>query len=186
MTKIGIVAALSILSVSANVHAADWTMNQASSELGFTATVENSLASGVFRKFSADVQFDPDRLAESRIGVTITVSSVDMVSDDVNKAIRGPDWFDAERFPVAEFRSADVRPAGPNGYIAIGTLKVKDTVMPIEVPFGWKREGDAAIINGELTINRAAFKIGLGEWLSTKVVGADVKVKFSVRLRKNG
>ena len=48
MTRIGIVVALSILSASANVHAADWTMNLASSELGFTATIESALASGVF------------------------------------------------------------------------------------------------------------------------------------------
>ena len=109
-----------------------------------------------------------------------------MVSDDVNKAIRGPDWFDAERFPVAEFHSADVRSAGTNSYVAVGTLKVKDIVKPIEVPFGWKREGDTATINGEFTINRSAFRIGLGEWQSTKVIGADVKVKFLARLRKSG
>ena len=186
MNKIWIAVVLSIGGVSASVHAANWTMNPATSELGFTATVENSQASGVFRKFNASVEFDPDRPAESRIDVTVAVSSADMISDDVNKAIRGPDWFDAERFPVAEFHSTDVRAAGSNGYVVVGTLKIKDIAKPIEVPLSWKREGDAAIVNGEFTIDRAAFKIGLGEWTSTKVVEAAVKVKFTVRLRKSG
>jgi polyisoprenoid-binding protein YceI len=186
MNKIWILVALSIGGVSANVHATNWTMNPTGSELGFTAAIENAQASGVFRTFNASGQFDPDRPADSRLDVTVTVSSADMISDDVNKAIRGPDWFDAERFPVAEFHSTEVRAAGANGYVAVGTLKVKDVAKPVEVPFSWKREGDTATINGELTINRAVFKIGLGEWLSTKVVGADVKVKFSVRLRRSG
>ena len=186
MSRIGIGAALSIGMVCANAHAALWTVNAATSELAFTATVENAPASGVFRTFNAAVEFDPDRPAEARIDVTIPVSSADMISDDVNKALRGSDWLDAARFPVAEFHSTEVRPSGANGYLVLGTLKVKDIAMPIEVPFTWKREGDTATVNGEFSIDRAAFKIGLGEWQSTKVIAAGVKVKFSVRLRKSG
>jgi hypothetical protein len=35
-----------------------------------------------------------------------------------------------------------------------------------------------------LTVKRASFRIGLGEWASTEVVGPDVTVKFSLRLRR--
>jgi polyisoprenoid-binding protein YceI len=169
---------------SANAHAIAWVTDPSGGDLGFTASFENTPANGVFRKFEALVRFDPDRLGESRIDVTIAVPSADMGSDEINRAIRGPDWFDSEHFAVAEFHSAQLRKVGASAYIAAGTLRVKGIAKAIEVPIGWKPAGGAAIIFGEVSIARAAYGIGLGEWLSTKAIGADVKVKFSVRLRK--
>jgi polyisoprenoid-binding protein YceI len=186
MNRIAGAAALLIGCAAFNVHAADWTMNPAASELAFTATFEGSPAPGLFRKFDATVRFDPDRLAESRIDVSIAVPSADMSSDEINKAIAGPDWFDAKRFPVAEFHSAEVRSAGANRFVATGTLKVKGVARAIELPFSWQREGDTATLRGELTFDRGTFGIGLGEWASTAVIGAGVKVRFSVRLRRRG
>jgi polyisoprenoid-binding protein YceI len=186
MNRIALAAALLIVGVGTSARAADWTMNPATSELGFSATFEGSPAPGVFRTFTAAVRFDPDRLAESRIDVTIAVPSADMSSDDINKAIRGPDWFDVDRFPTAEFHSTQVRGSGANAYVIVGTLTVKGIAKPIEVPFHWQGEGDTATMSGEVAIDRATFKIGLGEWQSTKVIGAEVKVRFLLHLRKSG
>jgi polyisoprenoid-binding protein YceI len=41
-------------------------------------------------------------------------------------------------------------------------------------------------MDGEFTVKRGDFGIGSGEWATTSVIGADVKVKFSVRLGKGG
>ena len=171
---------------SIDSKAAEWRSDRADSELRFTATFENSPAPGFFRKFDVSVKLMPADLAGSRIDVVIAVPSADMSSVEINDAIRGPDWFDAGRFPVAEFHATDVRSAGTNRYLAVGTLKVKDVTRSIEVPFTWKSEGDAATMDGGLTITRAAFHIGRGEWLSTKMIGPDVNVHFSVHLRKDG
>lgn len=185
MSRIALAAAFLVCCGSAYAGEGEWTMDPAASRLEFTATFENSPAPGVFRKFNASVRFDPDRLPESRIDVIVVVPSADMKSDDINRAILGPEWFDVERFPSAEFQSTQVRSAGANAYIAAGTLKLKGISQPIEVPFSWKAEGDTATMQGELGIDRAGFKIGLGEWLSTKEIGADVRVKFLLQLRKS-
>jgi polyisoprenoid-binding protein YceI len=39
-------------------------------------------------------------------------------------------------------------------------------------------------MEGELVLKREVFGIGLGEWKATDTIGADVKVKFKVRLKK--
>jgi hypothetical protein len=39
-------------------------------------------------------------------------------------------------------------------------------------------------MDGELTVKRGDFGIGSGQWAASNVIGADVKIKFSVRLRK--
>jgi len=39
-------------------------------------------------------------------------------------------------------------------------------------------------MEGELTLKRGDFGIGLGEWKATDTIGADVKVKFKLKLKK--
>ena len=164
--------------------AADWKMDPAGSKLEFIATFEKTPVPGVFKEFDARVRFDPDKPAGGSLDVTIKVTSADMNIPDVNKEIRGKDWFDYAAFPQAEFHSADLRRDGER-YVARGTLTLKGVKQPVEVPFTWTA-GDGAVMEGELTVKRGAFGIGLGEWAAADVIGADVKVKFKVKLRKAG
>ncbi len=162
--------------------AADWKMDPAGSKLEFVATFEKTPVPGVFKEFDARVRFDPDKPAGGSLDVTIKVASADMNIPDVNKEIRGKDWFDYAGFPQAEFHSADLRRDGKR-YVARGTLTLKGVKQPVEVPFTWTA-GDGAVMEGEFTVKRGAFGIGLGEWAAAEVIGADVKVKFKVKLRK--
>jgi polyisoprenoid-binding protein YceI len=165
-------------------HAADWRMDPAGSKLEYIATFQKARASGIFKEFDTRVHFDENRLADSRIDVTVAVVSADMIDADVNKSIRGPDWFDSARFPQAGFHASDVRRVGENRYLARGALTVKGVEQQVEVPFVWTDAVESATMAGELSVRRAAFHIGLGEWASTDIIGPDVTVKFSVRLRK--
>ncbi len=186
MKQAEILVALAVLCVVHPVHAAQWTMDPRSSELGFSVAFEGAPAHGVFRSFELSMEFTAAKPAASRIDVTIAVASADMRSAPMNDAIRGPDWFDATHFPVAEFRSLDVRPTGADRYLAIGTLKVKGVTRLVELPFEWKSDGVAAVVDGSLTLQRAAFGIGGGDWVSSNVIGPEVKVHFSVSVRKAG
>ncbi len=163
---------------------ADWKMDPAGSKLEFIATFEKTAAPGVFKEFDARLRFDPEKPAGSRLDVTVKVTSADMNIPDVNKEIRGKDWFDYAGFPQAEFHSTDLRRTEGNRYVARGTLVLKGVKQPVEVPFTWTGSADGAVMEGELTVKRGAFGIGIGEWAATDVIGADVRVKFKVKLRK--
>jgi polyisoprenoid-binding protein YceI len=165
------------------VAAADWKMDPSGSKLEFIATFEKAPASGVFKEFDARLRFDPARPAGGSLDVTVKVTSADMGIADVNKEIRNKDWFDYSGFPQAEFHSTDLRRDG-NRYVARGTLALKGVKLPVEVPFNWSASGDGAAMEGELTLKRGDFGIGLGEWKATDTIGAEVKVKFKVKLRK--
>src|SRR5215470_9011849 len=166
-------------------HAADWQMDPAGSKIEYIATVQKNRASGIFRQFDMRVRFDANRPADSLVDATVVTASADMIDPDVNKTLRGPDWFDSARFPQAVLRASDVRRAEDGRYVARGTLTVKGIEQPVEIPFVWTTTGaDSATITGELTVKRLSFRIGLGEWGSTEVVGPDVTVKFSVRLHR--
>jgi polyisoprenoid-binding protein YceI len=182
--KLAVLVCLVLASAARQAAAADWNMERSGSRLEFVATFERTAAPGIFREFDARVRFDPDKLTESRIDVTVAVTSADMSSADVNNAIRGPEWFDFQRFPQAEFHATDIRRTDANRYLARGALSLKGVRQPIEVPFLWTGNTDDATMEGEVTVKRVAFGIGVGEWAATNVIGADVKVKFRIRLRK--
>jgi polyisoprenoid-binding protein YceI len=157
-------------------------MDPSGSKLEFIATFEKTPAPGVFKEFDARLRFEPDKPGGS-LDVTVKVTSADMSIPDVNKEIRNKDWFDYSAFPQAEFHSTDLRRDG-KGYVARGTLSLKGMKQPVEVPFSWTDSGGGAVMEGELTLKRGDFGIGLGDWKATDVIGADVKVKFKVKLKK--
>jgi polyisoprenoid-binding protein YceI len=186
MIRAAVLAASLVLAAALPAQAAQWTLDAAASRLEFAATFEKAPAPGVFREFDTRIRFDADKPAEGLIEATIVVSSADMKSAEVNKAIGGPEWFDIARFPRAAFRATDIRRTGANRYLARGTLDLKGVRRPVEVPFTWSETGDAARLDGELIVERAAFGIGTGEWAATSIIGADVRIRFDVRLRRGG
>ena len=95
------------------------------------------------------------------------------------------DWFDLARFPQAEFRSTDIRRVDGNRYLARGTLNLKGVQQAVEVPFTWAAVRDGATMEGELSLKRGLFGIGRGEWAATDIIGADVRVRFRVVLRRS-
>jgi polyisoprenoid-binding protein YceI len=175
-----------LLGIALPAAADEWRMDAAGSRLDFAATFENTPAPGVFKQFDTRLAFDGGTPAGGKLDVTIRVSSADMANADVNKAIAGPEWFDFARHPQASFQSTEIRPVDGNRYLARGTLTLKGAQRPVDVPFTWTASGNAATMDGEFTVPRAAFGIGTGEWAATNVIGPDVKVRFRVRLRKAG
>jgi polyisoprenoid-binding protein YceI len=165
------------------VQAADWKMDPSASKLEFVATFEKNPAPGVFKEFDTRLSFDPEKPAGGSLHVTIKVTSADMNIPDVNKEIRNKDWFDYLGFPQAEFQSTDLRAEGKR-YVARGTLTLKGVKQAVEVPFTWSPSGDGATMEGEISLKRGDFGIGMGEWKATDTIGADVKVKFKIRLKK--
>jgi polyisoprenoid-binding protein YceI len=175
------------LAMTGQALAADWKMEPAQSRLEYTATFEKNAAPGVFKEFDTRLaRFDPDKPEAAKLDVTVKITSADMKSGDVNRAIRGPEWFDFVRFPQAEFHAEDIRRVGPGRYLARGVLSLKGAKKELEVPFTWQESADAATMEGELNVERLQFGIGTGEWADGKTIGLGVRVKFNVRLRKVG
>jgi polyisoprenoid-binding protein YceI len=159
-------------------------MDPAASRLAFRASYQGQAAPGVFREFDARLRFDPARSADNRLDVTVKLASADMGSGEINDGIREPEWLHPARFPEAEFHASDIRPNGPDRYVAVGTLRVKGVERNVEVPFTLTMSGGTADMAGEVTLDRTAFGIGTGEWASGDLIGLDVKLTFNLRLRR--
>lgn len=168
--------------------AAEWTLDPAAgSRLAFSATFEKKPAPGVFKDFDVRLDFQPENPAGGRLHVRIRVRSADMANTALNQAIATREWFDFARYPQAAFHAESILrlPGEAAGrYLARGTLSLKGVQQPVDVPFTWNAAGGAATMEGQFTVQRAAFGIGTGEWAATDEIGADVTVKFRVQLRE--
>ena len=184
MNRGALIAGLVVLCFTGTLAAAEWRMDPAASRLAFRASYQGEAAPGVFREFDTRLRFDPARPADARLDVTVKLASADMGSSEINDGIREPEWLHPARFPEAEFHSTDLRANGADRYVAAGKLRVKGVERNVEVPFTLKTSGDAADLTGEITLDRTAFGVGTGEWASGGIIGLDVKVTFSVRLRR--
>ncbi len=154
----------------------------AQSEIAFTSKQMGVPVDGRFRKFDAQVAFDPKKPEAAKIAFTIELASVALGVAETEAEIAKPDWFDTKKFPQASFRSAAVKSTGAGKFEIAGTLTIKGTSQNVVVPVSLAQNGAATTATGAFTIKRLAFKIGDGDWKDTAMVADDVLVKFKLAL----
>ncbi|MBI0326278.1 YceI family protein [Burkholderia plantarii] len=150
----------------------------AKSKVSAVSKQMNVPTEGVFRKFSADVKFDPARAAQGSAQVSIDIASFDLGDKMYNDQVAGKEWFDAKAFPQASFVSSSIAPAGGNKYNVAGKLTIKGKTVPVTVPVTVTDSGATRVFDGVLPIQRSTFGIGTGEWKDTSVVADEVQIRF--------
>lgn len=169
-------AALCAFSVPASAAGVDY----AKSEITFVSKQMNVPVQGRFRKFTAQIAFDPNKLAASKADIEVDLGSIDTGSADADAEVGKKAWFNTTAFPAAKFASSAVTQAGPDKFEARGKLSIKGIGQDITAPFTVKRAGDAATYEGGFTLKRLQFKIGEGAWSDTDTVADEVQVKFRI------
>ncbi len=129
--------------------------------LALTVTQLNAPVEGRFADWTAAINFDETPDADGRYGdVEVTVSIPSLTLGSVTSQAMGADFFNAEAHPTATYR-ADIID-GDAGYIAQGTLTIRDMSAPVTLPFTLQIDGDAAMMSGQTVLNRLDFGIGAG------------------------
>ena len=86
-----------------------------------------------FTRFEAQLDFDPSRLAASRVSATVDPRSVaaDNVPSSFLEMLVSKDWLDAESFPEMTFRSKSIEVTSPNSFRINGDLTLHGVTKPI-------------------------------------------------------
>lgn len=169
-------AALLLLLLWADAGAREWRVDAAASRLGFTATWEGMPFETLFRRFAADIRFDPQRPEEARIEVRIEVASVDSASPDRDEGMGDPAWLDYGAYPDAVYLATAVRAAGPGAFIAEGELTLKGVTRPVQVELHWQESAGRARLSAEARVRRNDFGVGEGEWADSDEIGYEVRI----------
>lgn len=166
----------------ASAAQADQKLVPAQSEITFAARQMGVPVEGRFKKFDAQVAFDPKNPAAAKIGFTIELGSATMGSPDSDAELPKADWFDTKKFPQATFQSTTVKAAGPGKFEIAGKLTIKGASQNVVVPAALAQAGANTTVTGAFVIKRLDFKIGDGDWKDTSMVANDVNVKFKLVL----
>lgn len=169
-------------------YASDWQSDSAKSSLQYATSFEKSPVNGAFKEFSVLYTVN-EKGKPTRLAVKVSIASADMHNSDINAVIRNGEWFNVAQYPQAVFASDNVKAIiiseRTNDFIANGVLQLKGVKRLVSVPFRWQEISDTkALMTGNLTLNRADFSIGTGEWASGEQIGLPVKVWFEILLTR--
>jgi polyisoprenoid-binding protein YceI len=154
----------------------------AQSELAFTTRQMGVPVDGKFKRFDAQVAFDPKQPETAKIALAIDLASVAIGTAETEAEIAKPDWFNTKLFPQATFQSTTVKPLGAGRFEVSGKLALKGVSRDLVVPVTLAQTGANTTASGAFVIKRLDFRIGDGDWKDTSMVANDVQVKFKLTL----
>lgn len=140
---------------SLDAVASEWTVTEG--EIALTITQFGNSVSGSFGEWTSAISFDENASGVlGDVATTIAVGSLSLGS--VTSQALEADFFNATAFPTATF-TADITQS-EDGYLADGTLTIKDVAVPVALPFTLQINGDTAQMAGQVTLDRRSFQIG--------------------------
>lgn len=122
---------------TADVPAGDYTLDKSHASLIFRVDhLGFSNYTARFKRFDAQLKFDPADLAASSVSVTIDPKSLetdfpDVATLDFNAELYGDKWLDAAHYPEIAFRSTDVTVTGPNTMRITGDFSMHGVTQPV-------------------------------------------------------
>jgi polyisoprenoid-binding protein YceI len=189
----------SLLSLAAAVLAAvpvtagdSYVVEKAHSDALFTIRHMMSRITGRFSDFSGTINVDTGNPAASSVEFTINTPSIDTSLPDRDKDLRGPNFFDVEKYPTLTFKSTKITAASKDKFTVDGTLTMHGVSKPLSLaveflgfgkdPWGNDKAGFAL----ETTLNRKDYGLVWNKALDQGgfLLGDDVKVVINLETAK--
>ena len=175
-----LIAVAGALLPQAATPAAALTVLYDKSRLTCVSRQENVPVEAQFRKFTAQIAFDPARPEAGKAQIEIDLDSFDIGFAEYNEDAKGKNWFDVRNFPRATFVSTTMRTLGGGRFEARGPLTIKGKTNEIVAPFTYKEDAGTGVFDGAFAIRRLQYNIGEGVWKDTDTVANEVQIKFRI------
>ncbi len=166
------------------VHAAVWVGGGPRGRLEVTLHYQGSPERGRFARFH--VRLVTRRGVPRALTVVVKTASFTLSSVTLDAAARGPMWFDAVRYPEAEYTARRFLMRA-RGDLVTGVLRIKGVARPLDVLMSLRRTARGALVlRGRTRVRRLRYRIGTGPWARTRLIGNRVGLAFRVPLVKAG
>ena len=173
--------ALAITALSLHAHAAPYqAIVPAKSSVTFSYKQMGVAVEGRFKKFAAQVNFDPAKAEAGKANFDVELASVDAGSSEADDEVVTKSWFNAAAFPKASFVAKQFKQTAPNQYEVTGSLSIKGQTRDVKFPMKHTAQGKDGVLTGGFTLKRGDFNIGEGMWAKFDVVANDIQVNFSL------
>lgn len=173
----------------AGAQTSTWAIDPNHSEVDFTVRhMEVSNVHGRIGGIKGNIAVSDTDATKSTVSVTIDLSTIDTGVSGRDSDLKGPNWFDAAKFPTASFESTSVTVSGARMKID-GNLTLHGVTRPVELDV----EGPSPTVPGmdhkphsgysaTTTIKRKDF--GVGANAPNTVVSDDIKLTIDLEVAK--
>ncbi|MBC7388052.1 MAG: YceI family protein [Opitutaceae bacterium] len=132
MKKI-IVSALTLLA-GFSALAQTYTLDKTHAKLNFIIThLMISDVDGSFKDFSVKLTSTKEDLSDAVVDLTAAINSIDTDNDQRDTHLKGPDYFDAAKFPTLTFKSKSMKKVGDKKYKLAGDVTIHGVTKPLEL-----------------------------------------------------
>lgn len=108
-----------------------------------------------FRKFAADMMFDPERPEESSLQVTVDAASLDANDDEFNDTLTGKNFFAVDRFPEITFTATNLEILSESDGKLTGDLTLRGVTHPLTLDVKFNG-GAVNFLTGRFTMGFSA------------------------------
>lgn len=132
MKKINLILLAVIMIVSVNAQTTKWDFDATHSSVNFS--IEHmviSEVSGDFKKFEGSVFSDKEDFTDAKINFVISANSINTDNDMRDTHLKGPDFFDTEKFPLITFKSTSFKKVKDKSYQLTGELTMHGVTKTI-------------------------------------------------------
>lgn len=140
---------------------------------------------GRFDAFEASLSGDAASPDAAHIEAIIDMRSLNIANPEFAAELMGPDWFDAETYPEAIFRSRSVQPTSETTAQISGDLTLRGVTQPVLLEatlrgsaYDRLRGADVVGFSARGEISRAAFGIDRFSGLLTDTVRIEIEAEF--------
>jgi len=185
---------------TASVPAGGYTLDKAHASLIFRVNhLGFSNFTARFRRFDAQLQFDPNDLAASSLTATVDANTLetdypDPATLDFNAQLKGADWLDTAKYPQMAFKTTRVTPSGANAMRIDGELTLHGVTHPVSLDAtfnggyaGHPMDPHARIgFSAHGSLNRSDFGISIGIPAPGTTMGVSDRVDIAIECEFSG
>lgn len=165
-----------------------FSLDAASSSLGFTGSKVTGSHSGKFEKIAGSITLVGGKVEGGKVTVSADVDSVKTDQEKLDGHLKSGDFFDAAKFPKATFTSTEIKTGGEKGasHTITGELDLHGVKKTISFPATISVGPDSVSGSAEFVINRKDFGI-VYAGKADDLIRDDVVLKLSLKApRKKG
>lgn len=127
-----ILAASTLVGLSASALASEWTIDSSHSSATFAVKhLMVSTVRGGFRDVKGTLVLDEQDVTRSKVDVTIDARTIDTGIEKRDEHLRSADFFDVEKFPAITFTSTRVEPGAGGALKVTGDLTMRGVTKPV-------------------------------------------------------
>jgi polyisoprenoid-binding protein YceI len=135
-----------------------------------------------FGKADGTLVYDAQNVGASSVQVTLPLSGLNSFIADFDKHLRSADFFDADKYPNATFKSTRVESAGEGRMKVTGNLTIKDITRPVVLDVTLNKTGEQpmakrAAIGFDATATLLRSDFGVGKY--APAVSDEVKLRIT-------